>query len=379
MLSELLFYPIFVEYRAPTNNPLDLKLELLQISGHFGATECVVRPSSIFKAVTSSSRFVSVVPAKTCCALSSLQSLDSAPISIATAGVLKMFAISLKDAFGNSVPACNEDISILYSGGPAQSRVDCRKSTAEFSPTSSGVYFVYGKLKSSAKCELSAVKVIVWPFVRNFQESLIRGTALTLATCGNPSWMTMTVRDMFGNPQPKSETPIVRCLLNGTLEIQTNASPCPGLNCPQSMESALEPRQYLRPEYIFNYVATLAGNFKLSIYSRELAHVSGSPFSIRILPSSVCASLSMSSGSSLTIVTNQHLVSFAISSRDSFGNAQSDGFWISVIESEIVMKKCVKANSLLNGQFRATNHVACGSSLCNVHSMLLTRNTMFAT
>ncbi len=377
LLSDALYYPIYLEYSASTNNPYDLGLEFLQLSGHFSATECRVRPSLIFKAVASSSSFVSVLPARTCCAVSKLQSLDS-HISIATAGFVKVFSISLMDAFGNVVPTCNEDVSVIHSGGPAQSRVDCLKSTAEFTPTSSGVYLVYSKLKSSATCEIPGAKMIVKPFFRNFQESSIRGTALTLSTCGVPSWMTMTIRDMFRNPQPKSESPLIRCALNGTFAIQTYASPCPGLNCPESIESDLGLRQYLKPDYVFNFVATLAGYFKLSIYSRDFAHVSGSPFSIRILPSAACASASTSLGSSLSVVTNQNMVSFVISSRDSFGNVQADCTWVSVVESDAGKHSSV-AQPVLGGDFRATNQANCGIRRFNIFSMLLKKNSIFAT
>jgi hypothetical protein len=240
------------------------------------------------------------------------------------------------------------------------------------------VYVVHGKLQSSASCELVGIKIIVKPFFRTFQQSVVKGTALTLATCGRPSWLTMTIRDMFRNPQPKSESPLIECSLNGTLAIQTNASPCPGVNCPQSMESTLDLWQYSKPEYVFNYVATLAGNFKLSIHSRDLAHVLGSPFTIQILPSVACASVSVSSGASLTIATNQNSVSFVISSRDTFGNAQADGYWISVVDSDVA-KESAAASHVAGGIFQAANEAACSSSRCNIFSMLLTKNSLFAT
>jgi hypothetical protein len=354
-----------------------LGLEFLQLSGHFSAAACQVRPSLIFKAVTTNTRFVSVVPASACCATSRFQSIGS-PLSIGTVGVQKAFAILLKDAFGNSVPTCNEAVSLVHSGGPAQSSVDCRESIANFRPTFSGVYVVHGKLQSSASCELVGTKIIVKPFFRTFQQSSVKGTALTLATCGLPSWLTMTIRDMFRNPQPKSESPLIECSLNGTLAIQTNASPCPGVNCPQSMESTLDLRQYSKPEYVFSYVATLAGNFKLSIHSRDLAHVLGSPFTIQILPSTACASVSVSSGASLTIATNQNSVTFVISSRDTFGNAQADGYWISVVDSDVA-KESAAASHAAGGSFQATNEAACSPSRCNIFSMLLTKNSLFAT
>jgi hypothetical protein len=377
LLSETAYYPLSLEYTASTSNTSDLGLELLQLSGNFGATECLVRPSLLFKAGATTIRFVSVVPARSCCTRSKLQSVDS-HFSIATAGIIKVFEIALKDAFGNVVNPCNEDVRIFHAGGPAQSTVYCLKSTAEFRPTSSGVYFVGGRLKSSAGCEIEGSKMIVQPFVRSFQESNIRGTALTLATCGQPSWVTMIIRDMFGNPQPKSESPSVTCSLNGSSAIQTVASPCPGPFCPESLPSTLGMRQYLKPEYAFHFIATMAGNFKLSIYSKTLAHVSGSPFFIKILPGSVCLALSSSSGSSLTIVTNQDLVSFVITSRDAFGNAQADSLWISVVDSYVV-KQSAAATRLSGGYFRASNRVACGSTRCNLFSILLQMGPLYAT
>ena len=377
LLSDAVYYPLSIQYTASTGNTSDLGLEFLQLSGNFGAAECIVRPSLIFKSVSTRTRFVSVRPAKSCCALSKMRSVDS-PFSIATAGIVKVFAISLKDAFGNSVDSCIEDMSIAHTGGPAQSTVNCLKSEAEFRPTSSGVYFVSGKLKSSAGCEIQGSKMIVQPFVRNFQESDVKGMGLTLATCGQPSWVTMTIRDMFRNPQPKSEVPLVQCSLNGSSAIQMNYSPCPGTFCPESLGSNLGLRQYFKPEYVFNFIATMAGGFKLSVYSQTMAHVAGSPFSITILPGTVCLSVSSSTGSSLTVVTNQDMVSFVISSRDSFGNAQSEGFWISVVDS-LVVTQSVVANHFQGGHFHATNRAMCGSSRCNVFSMLLTADLLYAT
>ena len=377
LLSEMVYYPLVLEYSASTNNSSDLGVEFLQISGPFAASECLVRSSLLYKSASSRTQYVSIAPARTCCTISELHSVDS-PLSLATVGIIKSFTISLRDAFGNSVSACSEDISLVHSGGAAQSKVDCRASTAEFRPTSSGVYFVYGKLESSAGCAMPAIKIFVQPSVRSFQDSAIKGTALTLATCGQASWMTMTIRDMFSNPQPKSESPSIQCSLNGTLAIQTNLSPCPGMYCPEHVESTLGPRQFSKPEYSFNYIATLAGVFKLSIYSRGYIHILGSPFSIRILPSSVCLSNSVSSGSSLTVVTNQNAVSFVISSRDSFGNAQPNGFWVSVMESEVV-KQSIAASAVLGGNFRAVNRALCGSGRCNIYSMLLKMDPIFAT
>lgn len=372
-----MYYPLSLEYTASTSNTSSLGLELLQLSGHFSAAECVVRASQLFKSVTTRTRIVSVVPGRSCCALSKLQSKDS-PFSIATAGIIKVFQIALKDAFGNFVNSCSEEVSIVHSGGPAQFTVDCLKSIAEFRPTSSGLYFVGGKLKSSAGCEIERSQMIVLPFVRSFQESDIRGTSLTIATCGQPSWMTMIIRDIFRNPQSKSESPVVICSLNGSSAIQTIASPCPGPFCPESLPGTLEMKQYSKPEYIFHFIATIAGNFKLSIHSKSLVHISGSPFSVKILPGSVCLSLSTSSGSCLTVVTNQDLVSFVISSRDSFGNAQSDGFWISVVDSSAAKLSAV-ANLFQGGDFRASNRIMCGSSRCNIFSILLKTDPIYAT
>ena len=377
LLSEVVLYPLILEYIAFTSDSSALGLEFLQLSGNFGATGCQIRPLRLFGSVASRTRFVSVAPARTCCAASIMQSVGSA-LSLATAGAIKLFSISLRDAFGNSVNTCSEDVSIVHVGGPAQSRVDCRTSTAEFRPTTSGVYLVNAKLKSSMECALPEVRLIVQPFLRNFEESLTRGMALTLATCGYASWMTITIRDMFHNPQPKSESPSIKCSLNGSFAIQTNLSPCPGLHCPESLGSTFGLRQYANSEYVFNYVATLAGNFKLSIQSGDSAHIMGSPFSIQILPSSICRAVSFASGSSLTIITNQDSVSFVISSRDSFGNIQADGLWVSVVDS-VVVKESVFSKYISNGNFRATNRAFFGRSGCKIFSMLLQSDSIFAT
>jgi hypothetical protein len=377
LLSEAVFYPLLLEYSALTSDPSTLGLEILQLSGNFGATACQIRPSQLFGSVASRTRFISVAPARTCCAASIMQSVGS-PLSIATAGIMKLFSISLRDAFGNSVNTCSEDVSIVYAGGPAQSRMDCRTSTAEFHPTASGVYLVIAKIKSSTDCALTQVRMIVQPFVRNFEESFVRGTALTLATCGQASWLTITIRDMFGNLQPKSESPSVRCSLNGTFAIQTNISPCPGVNCPESLASTFGLRQYSKSEYVFNYVATLAGNFRLSIQSGDSAQVMGSPFSIRVIPSPVCLAVSFAAGSSLTIVTNSALVSFYISSRDSFGNSQANALWVSVVDSAVV-KQSVFAEHVSNGNFRASNRAFFASSGCKIFSMLLRSEPIYAT
>lgn len=367
-----------IEYSATASSVSDLGVEFLQLSGNFGGASCRVRPSMLSTSVASTTHFISVSPARTCCALSRLQAYDDVHVSIATAGVTKFFAVSLRDAFGNSVNACGEKFMLNHVGGAAQSRFDCSKSTAEFHPVSSGMFTIDGTLHSSASCSLPLIKMIVRPFVRNFQQSSVKGVALTLATCGETSWMTVTIRDMFRNPQPKPESPLVRCSLNGSSAIQTNVSPCPGVLCPDSLEDTFGNRQYLKPDYIFSYVATQAGYFKLSVHTRDSGHIAGSPFYVQILPSSVCLSYSVSTGSSLTIVTNEQAVSFVISSRDSFGNFQPNGLWLSVVESSFV-KQSVAASLTSGADFRATNQIICGVDRCSISSMLLQNGYFFAT
>jgi hypothetical protein len=61
-----------------------------------------------------------------------------------------------------------------------------------------------------------------------------------------------------------------------------------------------------------------------SVFYSDLISISGSPFKVTVFPAMVCGSLSIASGTSLSIVTAGTAATFTITSKDYMGNSRSD-------------------------------------------------------
>jgi hypothetical protein len=226
------------------------------------------------------------------------------------------FRILPRDKYGNDVTVAGPEsfaVVIVHEDGtlqdPTKIGYDLTGWTSKYSPISVGTstYLL--------RVQINFIHIAGSPFSVNMrppvattsapQKTFASGRATQRSRTGESSVFTVQAVDSFGAYQSI-----------GGAEISAEM-------VLEDYFLRLEPRDNSDGTYTFQYLVTMAGRYKMAVLLRSgesIAHISGSPFEVLLIPSEISAVGSHFVGEGISGVVAGQEGSFIIDARDRFGN-----------------------------------------------------------
>ena len=241
--------------------------------------------------------------------------------SIATAGMLSSFSISLRDRFGNpSLPLFDELCgNNIFTATFRQSQFIFRASLShpistvigdallngDFGTTSTG-FGILASFMNGIHIRGSPLFIQVVSGSVSGPDTAAMGSGLTLATAGSIATFLISQRDKYGN----RGMPTLQGLRVDILSFDPDALATSNF---MSMSSA--------EGIALSYLITRAARYSLLVI-QDGNHIMGSPFTINVVSASTCSVTSYASGAALSVSTAGISAVFRIEIQDGFGNSR---------------------------------------------------------